>query len=96
MITSLSATGTRDGGVGIVFTLSADATVEAQVLNVAGRVVRHLAVDRNLTGGTNTLHWDGRGDAGTQVPAGRYLVQLTATREDGQRLSRIGTVAIRQ
>jgi len=93
MITSLSALG-AGGGAEVVFTLSADASVDATVLNIAGRTVRQLATDRALAAGMNSLHWDGRSATGTRVPSGRYLVTLTASSEDGRRASRIALLMI--
>ncbi len=93
MITSLSALG-AGGGAEVVFTLSADASVDATVLNIAGRTVRQLATDRALAAGMNSLHWDGRRATGTRVPSGRYLLRLTASSEDGRRASRIAPLMI--
>jgi immune inhibitor A len=91
-VRSLSAH-TSGLGAEVVFTLSKDATVRADVLNVAGRVVRSIALATPVSGGTTTtLAWDGRSSAGTRVPGGRYLLRITASCEDGQTVS--GTTAL--
>ncbi|MGC9318631.1 MAG: FlgD immunoglobulin-like domain containing protein [Armatimonadota bacterium] len=82
MVSSLSAAQAGTGAE-VVFTLSSHAAVEAMVLNIAGRTVKRLATDRTMAAGINSLHWDGRGDTGTQVPSGRYLIRVTARAEDG-------------
>ena len=81
-ITSL--TGLPAGpGAQITLTLSASARVEARVLNLAGHPIRLLCRDRELGAGPQLLLWDGTGDNGLAVPAGRYLVEVTSGSEDG-------------
>ncbi|MGQ9732477.1 MAG: S8 family serine peptidase [Candidatus Zipacnadales bacterium] len=81
-ITALTALQNLRGGQ-IVFALSADATVSVQLLNIAGRPVRTLLHQRHLAAGTHTVLWDGRTDTGTLVPAGTYLVHLSAASDSG-------------
>jgi PKD repeat protein len=42
-------------------------------------VVRTIWTNRVLAAGTRTWSWNGRTAAGTYVPAGRYVAELTAT-----------------
>ncbi|MBM3498749.1 MAG: hypothetical protein FJX74_08765 [Armatimonadetes bacterium] len=88
-ITSLSAAQARDGSVAIAYDLSASAAVSADIRNIAGRVVRGLVAGRQVSAGAQTLLWDARNDAGVRVPAGTYLLQLTAKTADGQTVRRI-------
>jgi len=88
-ITSLAAAQARDGSVVVTYELSAPAAVSAEVRNIAGRVVRGLIASRNAAQGPQTLTWDARNDAGVRVPAGAYLLQLTARTADGQTVRRI-------
>jgi len=81
-MTGASALATARGAE-VVFTLSADANVSAEVLNIAGRLVGRVCTDRASTAGVNVLLWDGRSATGTRVPAGRYLVRVMARSEDG-------------
>jgi flagellar hook assembly protein FlgD len=39
--------------------------------------VRLLCGDRTCAAGTQSLLWDGRGDAGLRAPDGAYLVEVT-------------------
>ena len=82
-ITGAAATPTGSGGAQITFTLSSPASCEATVLNIAGRPVRTLASSGVQPAGTSVMLWDGRGSTGTQVPAGTYLVRITARSDDG-------------
>ncbi|MGC9316618.1 MAG: FlgD immunoglobulin-like domain containing protein [Armatimonadota bacterium] len=92
-----AAAGPAGGGQGveIVYTLSSTAEVDVQVRNIAGRVVRNLAQNRQAMEGQNTLVWNGVSDSGTAVPAGTYLVQVTArSPETGEEMSVIRTATI--
>lgn len=81
LVTAAAAT-TRSGATQVTVNLSAAATVEVNVCNVAGRVVAALP-PRALPRGMSTLLWDGRSTAGTNVPAGRYLLRVQARGADG-------------
>lgn len=86
-----------DGGAGleILYTLSSDAVVDVEIRNIAGRVVRQVAADRMATRGQSSLVWNGLSDAGTMVPSGTYIVQVTArSPETGERTSVIRTATI--
>ena len=74
--------------------LSAEAHVEVEVLNVAGRVVRRICQDKVAPAGASIVLWDGRGDTGTRVPGGRYLVRLNAREDDGQQRQAMAAVAM--
>jgi flagellar hook assembly protein FlgD len=60
----------------VSFTLGAPATVQLDVLDAGGRIVRTIRSSRPA--GTTTLSWDGRTDSGTFVPQGRYVLRVTA------------------
>ena len=95
MVTSLSAVSTARGAQ-IVFTLSAPAEVQAEVLNIAGRPVRLITRGTPLEAGTQTMVWTGQSDAGLAVPNGTYLVRVTARSQDGASSQALGTVVIRR
>jgi flagellar hook assembly protein FlgD len=64
------------------------------VLNIAGRLVKRFAA-REVDGGTQeTVSWNGVSDRGSAVPAGRYIVRLTALAEDGQTVQAIRPFSI--
>lgn len=72
------------GAKTLSYTLSRDASVSAQVLNVAGRLVRNLGQAQQRAAGQNELIWDLRSEAGARVPNGIYLVKLGARSADGE------------
>ncbi|MGD8238833.1 MAG: FlgD immunoglobulin-like domain containing protein, partial [Armatimonadota bacterium] len=71
------------GAKTLAYTLTREARVSVQVLNVAGRVVRGLAQAQQRSAGQNELMWDLRSDNGTRVPDGLYVVRLMARSADG-------------
>jgi len=88
-ITALSASPGRDGRVFVAYKLSAPAAVTVEIRNIAGRPVRALSAAQPVAQGTQTLAWDGRNEAGARVPAGTYLLHLTARAADGQAVRRV-------
>lgn len=93
-VTSAVATQTANGAQ-IVYSLSADASVSAEVLNIAGRVVKRICTDAPAAVGANTLLWDGVSAAGTRVPNGRYIVRIIARSEDGQQSQAVAILMLR-
>ncbi len=92
-VSSLAALPTA-AGAEMTFTLSADASVTCEVLNIAGRAVKTIVADRPLEAGINSLAWDGRNAAGLRAPAGMYLVRMTATGAGGARWTSMGTLSL--
>lgn len=80
---TVAAAPTANGGAQIVVTLGAPAEVQAEILNIAGRVVCALPPVKGKAG-VNSLLWNGRSKAGTQVPAGSYLCRVIARSPEGQ------------
>ncbi|MBM3499822.1 MAG: hypothetical protein FJX74_14270, partial [Armatimonadetes bacterium] len=64
-------------GAQINLRLTAAAQVSVEVMNVAGRPIRRVCADRTCEAGPVLILWDARSEAGTPVPAGRYLVRIT-------------------
>ena len=59
--------------------LNAPAEITVSVFNAEGELVRRLAssqMTRPTPGNITRLYWDGRGDDGAYVPAGRYTLAL--------------------
>jgi len=77
-------------GAQMTLTLSADASVTCEVLNIAGRAVKTIVLDRPMTQGIKSLTWDGRNSAGLRTPSGMYLVRMTATSASGSRWTLMG------
>jgi hypothetical protein len=65
------------GSLNVSFSLARSARTTVVVYDLAGRAVRHLD-DGMREAGTHVLTWDGRLDAGSQAPAGLYLVRFQA------------------
>jgi hypothetical protein len=51
-------------------------TVTVRIQDLAGETVRVLVDDRRLPEGRTVLYWDGRTDAGSSAPDGRYRVEV--------------------
>lgn len=86
-----SASGTQ---VQISYTLSTEASVAVQVADASGKVVRVLRAGQATGRGVNTVTWDGRNSAGVALPAGAYVVKITATTDDGQTASVVQPVVL--
>jgi hypothetical protein len=93
VLASLSAAPTA-AGAQVSFSLASAATVEAHVLNLAGRPVRTLCQGKTFDAGTNTLLWNARSDQGLPVPGGSYLIEVTARGADGSQSRALATVRI--
>jgi len=61
----------------ISYSLTQDNTVELNLYNMQGQLVRQL-VGQNQTAGTHTVFWDGRDTAGQILPSGTYFYRLRA------------------
>lgn len=60
---------------------------EVQIYDKAGKLVRTLTLEDNLSVGIYDVHWDGRDDAGLPLPDGSYQVEVVARTSDGQQVS---------
>jgi hypothetical protein len=86
LVGGAAALGTR-AAAEVTFTLSSAAQVEVRVVNLAGRPVANICLNRACEAGRNVLTWDGRGSGGALVPSGRYIIALKARAEDGAQAS---------
>jgi hypothetical protein len=71
----------------IAFRLGTSCAVTIEIVDVAGRRVRHLAEAEWMPAGSHALSWDGRGDDGRALAAGVYFVRADAG--DGARTEKI-------
>jgi VCBS repeat-containing protein len=94
VVTSLSAQPTREGRAEIAFSLSAEATVDVTVLNIAGREVSRVISAELRGAGAQSVLWNGCDTAGTKAPSGRYLVRLTARTDSGATAKRVAPVVL--
>ncbi len=83
-VTGVTAQQTKPGGSAIAYTLSHDAAVDVEVLNIAGRGIRSVVSGEPQMAGTNSVVWNGLGAHGTRVPSGRYLIRITAKDAEGR------------
>lgn len=93
-VTSLRVTRTRGGAVAISYALSDSASAKVRILSATGKVVQTLQAGEAASRGVTNLTWNGRDGAGIAVPAGSYLVEVTATSEDGQTARAVQPVVI--
>jgi hypothetical protein len=91
MVTSLAAVSTANGAQ-ITFSLSAPATVEVRVFNMAGRPVRTVTSGQQCAAGLNTLIWSGANSTGLRVPTGVYLVEVRARSSSGAQTQALATI----
>jgi len=92
-LTSLGAAPAR-AGVAVTLNLSSAAKVDVQVLNLAGRPIRNLAVGQACPSGVTTLIWDGRAATGLAVPAGTYIIAVIARDATGGQSRAMTQVAL--
>ena len=76
--------------------INVPAEITVSIFNVEGELVRRLAssqMTRPTPGNITRLYWDGRGDDGAYVPAGRYTLALE-TLINGERQKATADVAV--
>jgi hypothetical protein len=89
-----TAAAARNGGIMLTYSVSKACAVNIEVLNLAGRSVRTLAVSKTVAGGVQTETWNLTTNSGTRVPSGTYLVQIEARAENGQRVRALAHVQV--
>jgi hypothetical protein len=93
VITAASAA-SMDAGVVVSYSVSSTCAVSVDVLNLAGRVVRHIVDGQPVASGVNTQVWNLRNDQGAQAPAGMYLVRIEALADNGERVQAVTQVSV--
>jgi hypothetical protein len=83
-VTGVVAAQTSGGHVDIRVNLTADASLDVEVLNIAGRKVGDICSSYTCERGITTLTYNGAGSHGTRLPNGRYLIRVRARTQDGQ------------
>lgn len=81
-------------GAQVTVNLSSAATVRTVICNIAGRIVAELP-QQDLPAGLTSLLWNGKGNSGTRVPAGTYLVRVQARGADGTQTAALGSLQLR-
>ncbi len=82
--------------VTVSFALTSAADVVVEVRNISGRLVRRIAVGQVDGAKAQTVMWNLTSDSGAPVPAGRYLICVTARTDDGQVVQGIRAVQVRR
>jgi len=95
-VTALAATQSGEGSVDVRVGLSSQATVDVEVLNIAGRRVAAVCSGKQCEAGLTALRWSGVSDLGTRAPRGRYLVKVIARDTGGMQTSSVTAVQLRR
>jgi hypothetical protein len=88
-----NVTATQVGGRGtsaamkIEYNVTTDARVVGQVRNLVGEVVSMIAPSRAVGAGKQAMHWNRRSREGNALPAGPYMLELTARTDDGEQVT---------
>jgi hypothetical protein len=88
-LSGVSAQATAGGNVAFTYALSQPAEVGAEIRNISGVMIKQFATRHGASGSVELLVWNGRSDRGSKVPAGRYLVRITARTDKGQTVQAI-------
>ncbi len=94
LISSFSVVPLRGGGAELTFSLSADAAVSLEVLNVAGRLVQRIRGGVPAEAGRHMAAWNGRSLSGAALPNGLYLCVLMAKAPDGQQARAVRPISL--
>ncbi len=94
LISSFSAVPLRGGGAELTFSLSADAAVSLEVLNVAGRLVQRIRGGVQAEAGRHMAAWHGRSLSGAALPNGLYLCVLMAKAADGRQARAVRPISL--
>ncbi|MCX6361808.1 MAG: hypothetical protein NT029_18550 [Armatimonadetes bacterium] len=95
-LTALQAVSSRAAGglVRVAFDVTSAASVSAEIRSAAGAPVRTVSTGRAVPAGTQSLLWDGRDDRGISVPAGSYLMTVTARNDLGETARAVAPVVV--
>jgi beta propeller repeat protein len=94
LLISMVQTSKVRGGVSISWSVNLDCQVKVEVKATDGRLVRDLGI-RSSSAGINSVLWDGCYKDGRALPAGIYIVELTARDEMHQMVKAIRMVNLR-
>ena len=82
-------------GAEIVCALAAPATLDIELLNLAGRLTAALP-PQDGQAGLNRVLWDGRTSRGLRAPSGTYLARVRARASSGAEASGVTTLTLRR
>lgn len=81
-ISQMKVQQTRSGSISLQFVLSQSASTRVRVLSASGKSLRELETTSARNAGLHSVQWDGRDSSGAALPAGAYLVEVTAVSEE--------------
>jgi len=93
LINMVEARSVREG-VNISWNVNLPCQVKVAIKGADGRVLRDLGMGTSSSG-LNSIFWDGRGQDGRNLPAGIYIIELTARDELNQMIKAIRMVNLR-
>jgi hypothetical protein len=82
-------------GAHFSFVLSQPATVNARIITPTGKVAVIVARGMPAKQGLNVLTWNGKAASGASLARGVYMVEMTATTEEGQQMRDVKTLTMR-
>lgn len=71
-------------GTTISFTIPGPGVVRLDIFNITGEYIRAL-VDKRLPAGAHKIYWDGKNEAGRDVPSGIYFCRIINQNQSHQR-----------
>jgi hypothetical protein len=95
-VSSVTAASAGGGSVTVQLLLTSAATVDVEVLNIAGRPVGTVCRGQEYAAGLQSLSWNGLSRTGTRLPDGRYLLRVTARNGEGQQAAGIGVLQMKR
>jgi hypothetical protein len=85
----------QSGAARFSLVLNKPATVSARMLTPSGKVAGVVASGLVGRQGLNSLTWNGRNAAGSALPRGVYLLDVTVVDDDGQEVRAVRSVTVR-
>ncbi len=92
-LSNLAVTGSS-GRYNVSFLLNRTANVTTRIISPSGKVVRTVSAV-GARAGLNAILWDGKTEQGTTLPRGVYLVDLTASEDDGAQVRVVRSATLR-
>jgi uncharacterized repeat protein (TIGR01451 family) len=93
LISQLDARSVR-GGINIIWNVNLDCDVKVVIKSPNGLLIRSLGM-RSSSAGVNSIFWDGCNQDGRTLPAGIYIIELTARDDMNQMVKAIRMVNLR-
>jgi hypothetical protein len=96
MLTNVASAQAADGTVQLTYTVNTASEVSAEILNIAGRCIKRLGSQSAAPNTIESAVWNCRNTGGARVPAGRYIMRLTARTETGEAAQAVRAFQVRR